>query len=298
MNDRKRRILRVFTAIPGVLAAAAAVFADRLGLSASGGLSEGTLLLGAFAFLFIGAAVAGRRLSICWITLGRVLLGGLAAFLFWFSARGFLGSMTENTAVQPHLAPGLVTEVPEPLDYAPHVLWTRPGQFSVTLDACGIWFYGDTSVNADSILTGLEETSDLPWADRRQPGYNSTQSLILLMMDLRNNPPPETVVIAAGPSDLRAAVETGDPRWPLGAASFRERTGSSHDLSMNLEGPDLEQALVRVQSVNQRILEALGEEYGFTGDFVWLPCDEPLSRDFPDADSLIHASGRSFSLPE
>jgi hypothetical protein len=298
VNDRNRRVLRVFTAIPGVLAAMAAVFADRLGLSASGGLSEGTLLLGAFAFLFIGAAVAGRRLPFCWMILGRVLLGVLASFLIHLSARGLLGSMTEKTAVQPHLAPGLVTGVSEPLDYAPHVLWTRPGQFSVTLDTCAVWFYGDASVNADSIMTGPGEASVLTWADRRQPGYNSTQSLILLMMDLRNNPPPETVLIAAGPSDLRAAAETGDPRWPLGAAGFLERTGSAHDLSMNLEGPDLEQALVRVQSVNQRVLEALGEEYGFTGDFVWLPCDEPLSLEFPDADSLIHASGRSSSLPE
>jgi hypothetical protein len=299
MNGRSLWILRVFTAIPGVLAVAAAVFADRLAISARGGFSEGRLILGVFAFLLIGAAIAGRRLPFYWRILGRVLLGVFAALLIWLSARGLLGSIAQKSPAQPHLDNGLVTGVAEPLNYAPHVLWTRPGEFIVTLDTCAVWFYGDISVNADSILAArLGGTSRATWADRRQPGFNSTQSLILLMMDLRKNPPPQTVMLAAGASDTRAALETRDPRWPLGTANFLERAGSSHDLSMNLEGTDLELAFVRVQSVNRTVLEALGEEYGFRGDFVWVPCNEPLSREFPSADSLILASRRSSSLPE
>lgn len=273
---------------------AGSLLAGRLALSASGGVSEGRLLLGVFGILLLGAGVAGKRLPVVWLGFGRLLLCGCCAALLWLTLTVFARAAVRREPATPLLEPGMVPGVEYPLTYTPHVLWTLPGSYPANLQNSPVRVYGDLRGNPDSLLEAMGVTPGIAWADRRQPGYNSTQSLILLMLDLRGNPPPETVVLTAGMADLLAALDTGDPVWPLGSGSFLAATGSSHDLSMDMEGSELALGVARVQLVNRAVLQALAAEYGFRAGYVWLPGE---CRAFPEH-TLVDSIMASPTVPD
>jgi hypothetical protein len=262
------------------------IFARHLSLSASDGLSEGRVLLAVSGALLLGAGVAGRRLPGLWRAFGRLLFLVGCIYLVRLSAAGFAGALSSSEARQYPMPPGMIPGVDVPVVYAPHVMWTLPGSLGATLDSSEVWLYGAAPVNPDSLVEALGFPSGTVLADRRQPGYNSTQSLILLMLDLRDNPPPGAVVLTAGEADARAAMDTGDPRWPLGSGSFIAAVGS-RDLSMNLEGRELAGRVAGVQSINRRVLQALAGEYGFRAVFLWIPAGGSNSSVGRALDSLM-----------
>lgn len=266
-----RAMVRAAAVFLGALLLIGSFLAGRLSLSASGGVSEGRVLLAVFGVLLAGAGAAGKRLPALWKGFGRLLFCGCLALLLWFSVTGFLGALARGRPAL--LPPGTVPGAAGPLAYRPHVLWTLPGSVPGRPGTRPVWLYGGTLDDAGPLLQGLGIEPGEGVSDRRQPGYNSTQSLILLMLDLRGNSVPAEVILTAGEADVRAALSTGDPVWPLGSNAFLEATGPSCDLSGNLEGSELAMALAEAQLVNRAVLMALAAEYGFRASFVWLPGD-------------------------
>lgn len=279
-------LLRAGVLILGALMLLGSISADSLSLSAAGGISEGRVLQAVFGALLLGAGAAGRRLPVLWLAFGRLLLLASCIFLLGLSVTGFARAVSRPEA-RPYLLPrGMIPGVDAPIAYAPNVMWTLPGSLRITLDSSEVWLYGAAPVSPDSLTEALGFPSGTVFADRRQPGYNSTQSLILLMLDLRDNNPPDTVVLIAGEADARAALDTGDPRWPLGSGGFIAAVGS-RDLSMNLEGRELAERVAGVQMVNRSVLNALAGEYGFRAVFLWIPACGSDSSVCRTLDSLM-----------
>ena len=283
MKDRTARTLRIVSSIAGGTLLIISILMHWLGLSPGSGLGEGNILLMSLAALLLAGAAAGKRIIQLWRILGHTVLVIIIAYMLHGIANAFMTASrepvrdTERSTVQ-DLRQGILLEAESELEYRPHVLWSVPGlpeRFSpVTPDnLSGVWIYGASPMQpassadmlARSIIARLEERI----VDRRQPFYNSTQSLVLLMMDLRENSSPDTVFLIAGRVDVLAALDTGDPRWPAGSSEFSELLGRNENISMNLDGEELASATAEVQWVNGRVLQALGNEYGFEGVFVW-----------------------------
>jgi hypothetical protein len=282
MDDRIPAAARASAGLLGALLCSAAVLADVAGLSA-GGLGEGQVLAGVFGLLLLLFALSGRRFPTFWLYSGRILLACSAAFLLAGASRAFLSALRGNPpgAAADLLTPGMVPCADESLFYRPHVLWVGsrgdaggPEGPSQPDSSRTIWLYGSSTdrPSPDAIAgpAGASAASEGIVVDRRQPCYNSTQSLILLMQDLCGSPPPDSVILLAGPSDIAAALENHDPVWPLGAASFLGRTRASADLSLELESRELVQEFERVQEINRAALAALSVEYGFGASFEWI----------------------------
>lgn len=245
----------------GVLFTALALLAEPLGLSRGAGFPEGQILCGSIGLFLLLAALAWRKTGALWRAMGRAVMAALAVLLLLKTLMSLLGSMEttaqQNICIRSELVPG----TDSPLVFTPHVMWTTPGFPEVPSPGGSVWLYGAS----DAVVPEEYGT----FTDRRQPEYNSTQALILLMLDLRYAPPPETVVIVAGPADARSTLETGDPRFHAGYYRWMEATGSRSSLSMDLSGRDLTEASAWVQHVNRTVLQALGREYSFQPVFYW-----------------------------
>jgi hypothetical protein len=213
--------------------------------------------------------------------------------------RAFTASLVGDPRadVEWHLDRGLVPGTEEDLLFRPHLLWIGAGEgdawaaVSAQDSSAGssIWIYGsdqdlpDRGREMEALLKSASTGSVI--VDRRQPCYNSTQSLILFLQDLHSHQPPDSVILIAGPADVAAALENGDPSWPMGSRNFLARTRSIEDLSMGISGMELALALRRVQEVNRTILGAVAREYGAGASFIWV---RGSRRSEPDCSSVAH----------
>ncbi len=270
-RGRVMRSGRLLLLVSGLLLMLISLSADKIGFSAHGSFGEGQVLLVIFGTLLAVAGAAGNKFILVWRYFGLLLSVCILAVVFLLALRSLSkqSTRTDDDIILPSIFP----EREDSLFYRPHVIWTGeemdPSPSLFREDS--VWIYGAVPVNPenetlpDSIREYLREGT----LDRRQPMYNSTQSLILLMMDLRRYPPPSCVILTAGDADVRAAFSTGDPRWPMGSTRIMRALGSSGDLSMGLNGQRLAEMITRVQITNRRVLEALGRSYGFRPVFIW-----------------------------
>ncbi len=296
MSPRSGLPVRIALASAGVLASGLSLLSDAAGMSDPGGLGEGQLLAMVFGTLMILAAVLWRSFPPFWRMLGRLILLALCLYAVRGAAGAFARAVTgpaSTAADGPVLGPGFVPSSAVDLRYAPHVMWTAAGPDrgpggpgSPGTDGL-VRIYGSSGDGSAGLDRAVLDTLRISpgsetLLDRRQPRYNSTQSLILLMCDLRDCPPPATVVLTAGIDDVSAAYANRDPVWPAGSQAFRLAAGSRCDLSADLGGGTLAAAVASAQEVNRRVLGAIGDEYGFETRFVWLGCPEEAILDGPE----------------
>lgn len=275
--------MRFLLIAAGILLIAVSLLAETLGLSRGGGFPEGQILAGGLGLLTLLASLAWRRAGSLWRVLGRSMLLMLIVILGMKSLASLVRSLKTPGSQEMLLREDLVPGVDSPLVFSPHVMWSAPG-FTAPLPGQRTWLYGSSDALPPGYCTSF--------ADRRQPGYNSTQSIILLMMDLRGSDPPDTVILTAGPADARSALETGDPRFHAGYSNWMAVTGSESSLSMGLSGSDLAEAAAWTQNVNRTVLEALGREYSFQPVFLWTaetacPQDPAETEFILQVDSLL-----------
>jgi hypothetical protein len=210
-------LLRAGVLILGALMLLGSIFADSLSLSAAGGISEGRVLQAVFGALLLGAGAAGRRLPVLWLAFGRLLLLASCIFLLGLSVTGFARAVSRPEA-RPYLLPrGMIPGVDAPIAYAPNVMWTL-SRFTPR----NAGFIGGLVVRSSPGKPGLADRGPrFPFRDgvRRSPPARLQLDPVADTPDAgpQGQHPPDTVVLIAGEADARAAMDTGDPRWPLGS---------------------------------------------------------------------------------
>lgn len=215
---------------------------------------------------------------------------------------------------------------------APFVMWDAGGGDSeeAALDA-NVWIVGGSaSAEADSSLALLADSlgaAGFRVLDAVQPLYNSTQSLITLVLLLRTHTPPELVVLAGGPADILAAWDSGEAATPAGtgaraAAGLPDPARESSPWRRLLEesatsalvrilrgqvepeprmpvltgsAPPDPQEVAAAWRLDCGLAAALAEEYGFGLMTVWspLPPDPPDSASAPVLAELAAGVARS-----
>lgn|GEM_PF-4077954 len=277
MTPGALRKVRIAAALAGLLFLLVAILADPLGLSRQGGTGEGQVIAAVLGALLITAGAAGRRFIEIWRCFGLLVLAGISFFLLTGVSRALISALASPVPYDPSMVlKGEIMRHPgSVLLFRPHVLWVKAGEVreapgqAAEGETSSVWLYGHSDEPEAGDDFGACFHEDCLLVDRRQPCYNSTQSLILLMEDLRSGAHPDRVVMIAGKYDLQGAEASGDPRWPVAASEFGRQLSCRYDLSSNLTGETLMEGLERVSTVNRRILEALGREYGFQAEMQW-----------------------------
>lgn len=277
MTPRALMKVRIAAALAGLLFLLVAILADPLGLSRQGGTGEGQVLAGVLGAVLMTAGAAGRRFIEIWRWFGLLVLGAVCLLLLFGTTRTLIAALKPSPPYDRSLVlkEEIISQPGSVLLFSPHVLWVSAKTSSddspdLVDDVSNvIWLYGYVDPPEDG--NGFNESipQDAVVVDRRQPMYNSTQALILLMTHLRSEEAPDRVLLIAGKYDLEGAEASGDPRWPVAAMEFGRQLNCRYDLSLNLTGEAMTEGLERLRTVNLRILEALGREYGFQAEMQW-----------------------------
>lgn len=345
MSDGTVRFLRLSASIAGLIFIAASVLADSLGLSAEGGLSRNQLVILILGCVFLTAGILGRRFAGVYRYSGLLLINlllflllldiiSLAAMKLFMPSRISLHArkITESELLSPGDQPGGAR-------YAPYVVWKAlPGLTGESTDSLGhritpgstvlngsegirifllggsaSWGtgVGDRETVAAHLASQLRDSlgQDIELLNLSQVGWNSTQEMIELIMELRSGNVPDIVVFMDGFNDVFTAYQSGQAgmhqnylqtaqlmenriRFPglldriwhttnisiladmiLRTGVFAE-SGSAQLVTCETLGADLENLSEEVVSLclaNYSVIRTLGSSYGFRCMFIWQP---------------------------
>lgn len=225
------KILKFLGLFFGVALILTGVFADRMGLSAGAGIGRGSVIVTILGILLMLAGVLGRAFMTVYRSFSKLVLA-LVLLLCILELTSTIIVIVQTRRKRLHndfvlkLAPELESS------YYPFTGWRCFPPNSVQdpdililggsplalprLDSTSSLFYS----LADSVFS----TNGLTLSNYSQPFYNSTQSMIQLILLLRDGVLPSRVFLIAGPGDVLAAIESGTPVVPLGTDIYRART--------------------------------------------------------------------------
>jgi len=231
LNSSTLRILRFSSLVSGFVLTAAGIFADYIGLSAGAGVGRGQVILVFLGTLLMLAGIVGKRLLPIYRLFSRVVLSAILLLCMFELASTAIIMMNETRGGSEggfvlRLAPDLASR------YYPFVGWRcyLPDSLSdpdvLLLGGSALALPRSDGINPsvgvrlDSIASYRGHTL----SDYSQPFYNSTQSLIQLILLLRDGLRPSDVLLVSGPGDVLAAIESGAPMVPVGTDLFRNMT--------------------------------------------------------------------------
>jgi lysophospholipase L1-like esterase len=190
------------------------------------------------------------------------------------------------------------------------------------------WGSPDWGTIAAYLQSGLDERTARPVCvvNLAEDGFVSTQSLIAVVLQLQSGNIPDAVIFYDGVNEVQAAYESGQPRahvtqseiaarfeqrehplvrWLQGSRQYalmRKQLGklmlngaddSPNQLSyrvMGIDADDLEKSVVEIYLENYRIVDALGQQYGFQ-HFFFLQPHPAVSKKPLTAEEQIFKSG-------
>jgi lysophospholipase L1-like esterase len=190
------------------------------------------------------------------------------------------------------------------------------------------WGSPDWGTIAAYLQSGLDEDMTRPVCvvNLAEDGFVSTQSLIALVLQMQLGNIPDAVIFYDGVNEVRSAYESGQPRahvtqseiaarfeqrehplvrWLQGSRQYalmRKQLGklmlngaddSPNQLSyrvMGIDADDLEKSVVEIYLENYRIVDALGQQYGFQ-HFFFLQPHPAVSKKPLTAEEQIFKSG-------
>ena len=242
---------------------------------------------------------------------------------------------------------------PRTVKYAPYVVWRRPEYKSATINinssgirktpgidcskgSLKVFVFGGSSIWG----TGSPDWDTIPAYLYRElsrvrggsicvvnfgeSGWVSTQSMIALILELRNGNVPDVVMFYGGPNDMNAALENGHPFAHQDLAKVRARfddelglqtlprmvTPNIHRIVGQVVGhapdgasktSDLETLAKHADEIyrnNERLIQALARSYGFQCHFFLEPSPvfglKPLTQDERRSISRINQTTQSF----
>lgn len=245
LGDSAVRSIRIVAITIGALLLLAAIFANVLGFSVSGGLSRNQISFGAIGLVLIAAGLLGRRFPGFYRGAAVVLLNVIVLIVVLDLAALVLVKLIDPDRFSlraAKLEQGLDEEFESAVtisSYVPYVLWRSEPSFQggpVAIDDDGrritpgssvdeaaytvfllggsaMWGadVGDRCTIGAYLLEELETRLERPVSvmNLAQNAHASTQEVIELMLELRSGNVPDLVIFYDGFNDVWAANESG-----------------------------------------------------------------------------------------
>jgi len=297
MNDRELhplseealRMVRISALLLGVVLVLVSLLANRIGLSAYAEAGRGQIITGCIGCFLLVGGLLGRHFPRFHAVLAVTLFSAFLAFMIlellgsaWLLWR--MDSADGNRFVLRFRdAPGTV--------HAPYVGWQN--RTPRIVPEPGLLLFGGSELalpeNADPPSTVAFLLDSLRTADGKggisdysQPHYSAAQSLVTLLLQLRDGVRSPEVLLVCGPGDVLAALSTGDPIIPVGTDIFRSLTWTGREEPVALR--ELRERAIRRNTPRLAIsvlLNAEEEEETFFDPYLGL-----ADRSDPALDSL------------
>jgi hypothetical protein len=245
LSDRAVRWIRIASTSAGAFVTAAALLADRLGLSAGGAVSRNQILVLAIGLVLLAGGILGRRFPGAWrgfavLLLNTILVAVLVDMAALVTAKSlFAPELTLRS--RKILEGGLdrPRDTPRQSRYTAWTVWRAlPGQSGESTDSLGrritpgssplagedgirVFLVGSSTAwglgAADSVTIaaylqrelGRSTGQPVEVVNLSQVGYVSTQEVIDLLLELRAGNIPDVVIVLDGFNEIFTAYQSG-----------------------------------------------------------------------------------------